>query len=123
MLGLARDPGRASERHEARTRLLGLWIRGGSARVALKLQAIEQLLAKKQQQHGNKGGSTGDSDREMLLFLVQAQLRTGRTDAALALMKRALGGPYPRGNAAEQGVEPPPARGPTPEEDASAEPA
>lgn len=121
VLRLARDPGRASERQEARTRLLGLWIRGGSARVALKLQAMEQLLANQQQQHGNKGGNTGDSDREMLLFLVQAQLRTGRTDAALPLMKRALGGPYPRGNAEEQGEEPPSERGPTPEEDASAD--
>ncbi|MEO5770248.1 MAG: tetratricopeptide repeat protein, partial [Polyangia bacterium] len=121
VLRLARDPGRASERHEARTRLLGLWIRGGSARVALKLQTMEQLLANQQQQHGNKGGSPGDSDREMLIFLVQAQLRTGRTDAALALMKRALGGPYPRGNVEEQGEERPPERGPTSEEDASAD--
>ena len=78
VLRLARGSDRASDRNEARTRLVNLWLRGGSARLEGKLRAMEQALA-------DSGG-----DRELLMFLVQAQLRTGRGDAAIVLMKATL---------------------------------
>jgi tetratricopeptide (TPR) repeat protein len=78
VLRFASGPQRVLERREARTHLTALWVRQGSRRVDAELRELERRLGQ------DKG------DRETLLFLVEAQLRTGRTDAALASLKAAL---------------------------------
>ncbi len=80
VLDLSRGPAHASERQEARSRLIAIWVREGIVRVDKQVRELERAI-----------GQDGP-EREALTFLVETLLRVGRTDAAIAVMKGALSG-------------------------------
>ena len=80
VLRMGRGAGAVGERREARTHLVTLWIRDGSARVATKLAQLEEYLR----------GQPDDEDVRMCL--VEAYLRTERIEAAARLLKEAWDG-------------------------------
>ena len=75
VLRLSPGSARASERREAGARLVGLWVRQGSARVDDRLRRLEDDVRR------------DDRNRDALTFLVEAQLRVGRSDDAMSTLR------------------------------------
>jgi tetratricopeptide (TPR) repeat protein len=80
VLRLCRSPPRPAEHREARAHLIALWSRRGPVRLEVKLRELEERIRK------------DPLDREALAFLVEAQLRSGRVDAAAGTLRRWLAG-------------------------------
>lgn len=78
VLRMARTREGAAVRREARTRLVGLWLRGGAGHVATKVGELLQEL----RDHPD--------DEEARLCLVELQLRSDRVEDAAATLKRVL---------------------------------
>lgn len=78
VLRMAGAPDGAAVRREARTRLVTLWLRGGTAYVATKLGELLQEL------------QVRPADEQVRLCLVELQLRSDRIDDAVATLKPAL---------------------------------
>lgn len=74
-LRLASGPARAALRREVRGCLVTLWLRQGSARADAGLRELE------------RDARRDDRDREAWTFLVEAELRVGRTDDAMAILR------------------------------------
>jgi HEAT repeat protein/predicted Zn-dependent protease len=75
VLAMSAGPGNASERHEARARILALLAREGRGALQIRIRKLEDEVRR------------SPDDREVALFLAEAQQRDGNVTGAIATLR------------------------------------